>query len=74
MLHNTMPELLFEVLALDALIETALYLVFDVLTHYPKITRLPAAQMHDELPGGEFSLCWLTWGPMRLQLFGTLLV
>ena len=67
-------ELLFEVLVLDASIEIALCLVFDVLTHYQKFARPLAAQMHNGLPGGEFFLCWLNRGPMTLQLFGALLV
>ena len=40
MLHNRMPELLFEVLALDASIETILFLVLDVLTHYQNLLGL----------------------------------
>ena len=40
MLHNIMSELLFEVLALDASIETVLILVLDVLTHYQNLPGL----------------------------------
>ena len=43
MLHNTMPELLFEVLGLDASIKTVLCLVLDVLTHYQNLPDLHAA-------------------------------
>ena len=43
MLHNTMPELLFEVLALDASIKTVLCLVLDVFAHYQDLLDLHAA-------------------------------
>ena len=43
MLHNTMPELLFEVLALDASIKTILCLVLDVLTRNQDLPDLHAA-------------------------------